>query len=67
MNKAVWQPAGAELKQIEYTKLFYIGFFVEFFDKNNPALRKTNCSGNVLDTRQKKLCAALHFAAPEYS
>ena len=59
MNKAVWQQAGAELKQIEYTKPFYIGFFVTFFDKNNPTLRKTNSSGNVLDTRQKILCAAL--------
>ena len=37
----------------------YIGFFVAFFDINNTALRKTNSLGKTLDTRQKKLCAAL--------
>ena len=36
MNKTVCEQAGAELKQIECKKPFYIGFFVAFFDKNNP-------------------------------
>ena len=53
------QQAGAELKQIECTKSFCIGFFVAFFDINNHAFRKTNSSGKTLDTRQKIFCAAL--------
>ena len=53
------QEAGAELKQIECTKSFYIGFFVAFFDKNNHAFCKTNSLGKTLETRQKISYAAL--------
>ena len=41
------------------SKPFYIGFFVAFFDNNNPAFHKTNSLGKTLDTRQKKICAPL--------
>ena len=41
------------------SKPFYIGFFVAFFDNNNPAFHKTNSLGKTLDTRQKKFCAPL--------
>ena len=58
------QQAGAELKQIECTESFYIGFFVAFFYIDNRVFRKTNSSGKPLDTRQKIFYAALSVTCP---